>query len=113
MQAATATLIERQLKEVRAQLDGGMPHPLEMIEQANQIALAATEHDLICTHDLEGRILSVNPAACGTLGLSAATLRKMTIQELLLPAVGLRFRRIHRKAEARWVRRRHHESSHT
>ncbi|MCU1244986.1 MAG: Blue-light-activated protein, partial [Acidobacteria bacterium] len=46
---------------------------------------AATTHDLICTHDLDGRILSVNSAACETLGLPASTLQKMTIQELLPP----------------------------
>jgi two-component system cell cycle sensor histidine kinase/response regulator CckA len=41
--------------------------------------------DLLCTHDLVGRILSVNPAASQALGLSMAALRKMTIPELLSP----------------------------
>lgn len=43
----------------------------------------ATAPDLICTHDLEGRIHSVNAEACEALGLSAATLRRMKISDLL------------------------------
>jgi PAS domain S-box-containing protein len=42
-------------------------------------------HDLICTHDLDGRILSVNPAGCQALGTTADALCSMRIQDLLLP----------------------------
>jgi two-component system cell cycle sensor histidine kinase/response regulator CckA len=43
-------------------------------------------HDLICTHDLEGRILSVNPAASHALGIPPDVLCSMKIQDLLFPA---------------------------
>lgn len=46
---------------------------------------AATSYDLICTHDLDGYILSANPAACEALGLSADLLHGMRIQNLLPP----------------------------
>lgn len=83
MQAVTTRMFEPRLSEIRTQLDGATPHRLVAVEQIRRNAAAATTHDLICTHDLEGRILSVNPAACEALGLSAAALRRMTIQELL------------------------------
>lgn len=44
-------------------------------------------YDLVCSHDLEGRIVSTNAAACAALGHSAAELRKLTIRDLL-PADG-------------------------
>lgn len=90
VQAAT-TMSEPRLGEIKPQLDGAMAHGVETIEQTRWNAPAASTHDLICTHDFEGRILSVNPAACGTLGLSAATLRGMTIQELLPPGAASGF----------------------
>jgi PAS domain S-box-containing protein len=42
-----------------------------------------TAQDLICTHDLEGHILSVNVPACQALAMRADALREMTIQDLL------------------------------
>jgi PAS domain S-box-containing protein len=39
--------------------------------------------ELVCTHDLAGRILSANIAACEALGYSAAELRRMTVRDLL------------------------------
>ena len=42
--------------------------------------------DLICSHDLEGRILSVNAAACRATGRSREQLLTMSIQDLLAPA---------------------------
>ena len=44
---------------------------------------AGVMEDLVCTHDLSGRILSANSAACRALGLSAAELRGMTVRQLL------------------------------
>ena len=41
--------------------------------------------DLICTHGLDGRILTVNPAPARILGYSPDELTRMTIPELLLP----------------------------
>lgn len=39
--------------------------------------------DLICTHDLQGHILSANPAACAALGYSLEQLTRMTLCDLL------------------------------
>lgn len=39
--------------------------------------------DLMCVHDLEGRILAANPTACQALGYSATELEQMNIQDLL------------------------------
>lgn len=91
MQPATATMFEPQLSDTRTKFDGAIPHRFETIEQALWDAPAATRPDLICTHDLDGRILSVNPAACEALGLSEAALCKMTIQELMPPAMASGF----------------------
>jgi PAS domain S-box-containing protein len=47
--------------------------------------LVEHSHDLICTHDLEGRVLSVNEAAVKLLGYDRETLLKRNIREILLP----------------------------
>src|SRR5438105_12487303 len=47
--------------------------------------IAVPDDDLVCTHDLEGRILSANAAACRSLGVTAAELRKLSIRDLLPP----------------------------
>ncbi|RPJ27518.1 MAG: PAS domain S-box protein [Chloroflexi bacterium] len=47
--------------------------------------LVDNSHDLICTHDLEGRILSVNPYAEQCLGYTSDTLLQMNIRDLLAP----------------------------
>jgi two-component system cell cycle sensor histidine kinase/response regulator CckA len=39
--------------------------------------------DLMCTHDLQGRISSVNPAACAALGYSAEELVQMNLADLV------------------------------
>jgi len=63
------------------------------IEQIRRIAPAANAngHDLVCTHDLDGRILFVNDSVCEATGLPAATLCTMTVQDLLPPESGSGF----------------------
>jgi PAS domain S-box-containing protein len=56
------------------------PDRLEVIEQSPASFGAA---DMICTHDLEGRIRSASPALCEELRRSQATLRGMSIRNLL------------------------------
>jgi len=41
--------------------------------------------DLVCTHDLEGRLLTVNPAPARTLGYEVSELLKMPMRELVAP----------------------------
>jgi PAS domain S-box-containing protein len=62
-------------------LDGATRHGRELTERSS--VPAAVADDLICTHDLGGRILFANPAACEALGHSAGELRKMSIRDLL------------------------------
>ncbi|HEV2833677.1 MAG TPA: PAS domain S-box protein [Pyrinomonadaceae bacterium] len=47
--------------------------------------LVDNSHELICTHDLEGRVLSVNPWAARVLGYPQESLIGMNIRDGLLP----------------------------
>jgi len=47
--------------------------------------LVEHSQELICTHDLEGRILSVNPWAASVLGYSPEELLRMNFHDLLVP----------------------------
>jgi CheY-like chemotaxis protein len=80
LQAKTTVSIDR-LSESKAQLAGGVPHDLETIETTLRHSPTATANDPICSHDFDGRILSVNGTACEALGVPAAALGRMTSQE--------------------------------
>lgn len=47
--------------------------------------LVEHSQDLVCTHDLGGRLLSVNPASAHMLGYEVAELLKMPMRELIAP----------------------------
>jgi PAS domain S-box-containing protein len=47
--------------------------------------LVEHSEDLVCTHDLEGRLLSVNPAPARVLGYEASELLKIPMRELVAP----------------------------
>ncbi|MDD8017934.1 MAG: PAS domain S-box protein [Bacteroidota bacterium] len=47
--------------------------------------LVEHSHDLICTHDLEGRILSANPWAAKVLGYDIDKMLQMNIRDFLAP----------------------------
>ena len=49
--------------------------------------LVEHSHALICTHDLEGNLLSVNEAGVRLTGYSRETLLRMNLSDLLAPAV--------------------------
>ncbi|MCX6029385.1 MAG: PAS domain S-box protein [Chloroflexi bacterium] len=49
--------------------------------------LVEHSHDLFCTHDLEGVILSVNPAATRITGYPENELVSMNLRDVLVPAV--------------------------
>jgi PAS domain S-box-containing protein len=57
-----------------------------LVESEDHLDVVESSPDLICTHDLEGRILSVNAAACRVLDTPAETLCSMSIQDLLAPS---------------------------
>jgi two-component system cell cycle sensor histidine kinase/response regulator CckA len=81
---ARATMFEPRLSG-RTQLHGVLPHPPETADQTERVVPVWSTHDLICTHDLQGRILSVNPAVCQALSLPLAAL--LTEKEQALQAV--------------------------
>ncbi|PYQ27947.1 MAG: hypothetical protein DMF56_17535 [Acidobacteria bacterium] len=47
--------------------------------------LVESTHDLLCEHDLDGKIVSVNPAAARALGIPRDELLTMSIRDLLSP----------------------------
>ena len=47
--------------------------------------LVEHSEDLVCTHDLEGNLLSVNPAPARLLGYEVAELLKIPMRELIVP----------------------------
>ena len=47
--------------------------------------LVEHSEDLVCTHDLEGRLLSVNPAPARLLGYEVAELLKIPMRDLIIP----------------------------
>jgi PAS domain S-box-containing protein len=53
--------------------------------------LVDNSHELICTHDLEGKVLSVNPWAARMLGYPQESLIGMNIRDGLLPEYRERF----------------------
>ncbi len=67
--------------------------------------LVEHSHDLICTHDLTGRILSANPNAEKILGYEPGALLRMNLQDILapeaLPRFALYLRRIKQRGAAR------------
>jgi PAS domain S-box-containing protein len=52
---------------------------------------AWSDHDLVCTHDLQGRVLSVSPHVVEALGIPSSILCGMAIQTLLPPQYAARF----------------------
>lgn len=53
--------------------------------------LVEQTHDLMCVHDLDGRILSVNSAASRSLGMSPDELQALKIQDILAPGAHSEF----------------------
>jgi PAS domain S-box-containing protein len=53
------------------------------IDDAQPVRLAPPGRELTCTHDLEGRILAVNDAACEVLGAPAQQLVGISIRDVL------------------------------
>lgn len=88
MQSATA-MLEDQLNEITMHFEGADRNDDQPEEQSPRTAECS--HELTCTHDLEGRILSANDALCLAMGFSAAELRCMTIRDLMPADDGVGF----------------------
>jgi PAS domain S-box-containing protein len=63
--------------------------------------LVENSHDLICTHDLEGNLLSVNDAAVNLTGFPRDALINMNLQDRLSPASRAAFKRYLRTIQTR------------
>ena len=55
----------------------------EAMPEADLLQLIERSPDLICTHDLDGRILFANQAACAALGYAAEQLTHMNLADIL------------------------------
>jgi two-component system sensor histidine kinase VicK len=47
--------------------------------------LVEHSHDLLCTHDLQGRLLSVNPTPARVLGYSVEEVLQIPMREMIAP----------------------------
>ncbi len=67
--------------------------------------LVEHSQDLLCIHDLEGRLLSINPAPARVLGYSVEELLQVPLQEIIAPEFRPQFdaylKEIHRVGESR------------
>jgi PAS domain S-box-containing protein/putative nucleotidyltransferase with HDIG domain len=78
--------VERELRESRIRLERrGSEHALRESEERYR-DLVENVHDLICTHDLDGNLLTVNAAAARLTGYPLSTLLKMNLGNLLTSA---------------------------
>jgi two-component system, cell cycle sensor histidine kinase and response regulator CckA len=75
-------MLEYQLNAV-SHAEEAMPRRQERVDETGRIETATASPDLICLHDLDGHLLFVSQSVCDALGMPAAILRKMTIQDLL------------------------------
>src|SRR5882762_9178032 len=83
--------IERELHEARERLARRTAENALRDSEDRYRDLVEHSHDLICTHDLEGRLLSVNQTAARILGYDPETLLGRNIREALLPEYPAQF----------------------
>jgi PAS domain S-box-containing protein len=76
------------------QLEIGVRQQIELelrISEDRYRDLVEHSEDLLCTHDLEGRILSCNPRPAQILGYHVSELLTMSVRDLLAPDVQAQF----------------------
>jgi two-component system cell cycle sensor histidine kinase/response regulator CckA len=83
---ASAITFESQPREKPEPFDGTGEDPGDRATPDRGRALAVVHPDLICTHDLAGRLYSVSAAACKAVGRSEAELLGTSILDLLSPS---------------------------
>jgi PAS domain S-box-containing protein len=74
---------KRRLPEVKPELD-----PIQRALRDNEDwyqDLVEHSEDLLCTHDLQGRLLDINPAPARLLGYSVEELRQIPMREIVAP----------------------------
>jgi formate hydrogenlyase transcriptional activator len=75
---------KRRVPEARPVLSDSIRRALQENEDWYQ-DLVEHSHDLLCIHDLEGRLLSVNPAPARMLGYSVEEILQIPMRELVAP----------------------------
>lgn len=75
-------MLEQQLSEITMRADGALRHHFDRRDWSAP-PTPSDSRELICTHDLSGRILSANRAACAAIGLPLCEIRGMSIQDLM------------------------------
>ncbi|MEO8605849.1 MAG: PAS domain S-box protein [bacterium] len=83
--ARLCVAVERELRDAAARRAHRQAQVALRESEDRYRDLVEHSHDLICTHDLEGRILSVNPAPARVLGYEPSELPGMSLAALLTP----------------------------
>jgi two-component system cell cycle sensor histidine kinase/response regulator CckA len=78
--------LEKANEDLRSEI-AGRKRVVEELRESEDRYRDLVEHsqDLICTHDLKGRLLSVNPWAARVLGYSRDELLRMNMRDLIAP----------------------------
>ncbi len=77
--------VERELRETEVRRARKSAEEALQESEDRYRDLVENSEDLLCTHDLEGRILSVNPAPARTLGYDRSEMLRMNIRDVLAP----------------------------
>jgi len=89
--ARLAPTIERELFEAENRRARRQAEAALRASEDRYRDLVEHSHDLICTHDLQGRLLSINQAAARIMGYDMEALLGRNIREALLPEYRERF----------------------
>lgn len=84
---AERTRAERGLRELNQELEQRVASALASLSESEQQYRNIFEHGLglVCTHDLEGRLISVNPAAAAASGFSPEELVGRSLGDFMSP----------------------------
>jgi diguanylate cyclase (GGDEF)-like protein/PAS domain S-box-containing protein len=84
---AERTRAEVSLRELNQELEQRVARALESLSESEQQYRNIFEHGLglVCTHDLQGRLMSVNPAAAAASGFSPEELVGRSLGEFMSP----------------------------
>jgi diguanylate cyclase (GGDEF)-like protein/PAS domain S-box-containing protein len=84
---AERTRAEQELRELNQELEQRVARALASLSESEQQYRNIFEHGLglVCMHDLEGRLLSVNPAAAAASGFSPEELVGRSLGEFMSP----------------------------
>jgi two-component system cell cycle sensor histidine kinase/response regulator CckA len=78
---AATSIFETRSRETDGLFHSAAPHRFALPRES--AGAPAVARDMVCTHDLSGRFLSVNQALCEALGLSEDAILGMTVRDLL------------------------------